>query len=114
MKLIGECNYGLVTQATNHSTGVELHAKSGVITLAAVALAAATNAEFGVTNSYCRDDSVVLLTMDDRNTTDNAQLVCSVVNTAARAFKISIHNPAATGATSATASKVNFQIINPI
>ena len=67
-------NSGTVTQATDHTTGVTINATSGVIQLAAVTLAAAVNAEFTVTNSTVQADSVIILTVQDENTTNNAQL----------------------------------------
>ncbi len=103
---------GTVTQATNHTTGVTINATSGVITLAAVALAAATNAEFTVTNSTVTANSIILLTVQDENTTNNAQLTACTHTLASGSFKISIHNPAATGSTSTTASKIHFLVIN--
>ena len=105
-------NSGTITQATNHTTGVTINATSGVVQLAAVGLAAATNAEFTITNSTVQADSVVLLTVQDENTTDNAQLTASTHTIGAGSFKVSIHNPAATGTTSSTASKIHFLIIN--
>ena len=103
---------GTVTQETNHTTGVTINATSGKITLAAVALAAATNAEFTVTNSTVTANSIILITMQDENTTNNAQLTACTHTLATGSFKISIHNPAATGATSTTASKIHFLVIN--
>lgn len=103
---------GTVTQATDHTTGVTINATSGVITLAAVALNAATNAEFTVTNSTVQADSVIILTVQDENTTNNAQLTACTHTITGGSFKISVFNPAATGATSATASKIHFLIIN--
>ena len=103
---------GTVTQATNHTTGVEINATSGVITLAAVALANDTNAEFTVTNSTVQTDSVILVTMQDENTTNNAQLSCAIHTITNGSFKISIMHSDATGATSATASKIHFLVIN--
>ena len=105
-------NSGTVTQATDHTTAVTINATSGVIQLAAVALAAATNAEFTVTNSTVQSDSVILLTVQDENTTNNAQITACTHTIAGGSFKISVHNPAATGATSATASKIHFLVIN--
>ena len=105
-------NSGTITQATNHTTGVTINATSGVIQLAAVALAAATNAEFTVTNNTVQADSVVLLTIQDENTTNNAQLAVATHTIAGGSFKISLFNPAATGSTSTTASKIHFLIIN--
>jgi len=103
---------GTVTQATNHTIGVTLNATSGVIQLAAAALANATNAEFTVTNSTVDTDSVILLTMQDENTTNNAQLSCASHTIADGSFKISIHHADSAGATSATASKIHFLVIN--
>ena len=103
---------GTVTQATNHTTAVTLNTTSGVITLAAVALAAATNAEFTVTNNLIYTYSMIMLTVQDENTTNNASLTASIHTVVDGSFKISIHNPAATGSTSATASKIHFLVIN--
>ncbi|MDB4343126.1 hypothetical protein OAA26_00215 [bacterium] len=103
---------GTVTQASNHTTAVTLNATSGVIQLAAVGLSAATNAEFTVTNSTVQADSVIILTVQDENTTNNAQLTACTHTITGGSFKISVFNPAATGATSATASKIHFLIIN--
>ena len=103
---------GTVTQATDHTTGVTINATSGVITLAAVALANATNAEFTVTNSTVQADSVILLTMQDENTTNNAQLSCATHTIAGGSFKISVHHADSAGATSTTASKIHFLVIN--
>tara|TARA_S200002703_G_scaffold92660_1_gene80074 strand:+ start:5947 stop:7392 length:1446 start_codon:yes stop_codon:yes gene_type:complete len=105
-------NKGTVTQATNHTTGVTINATAGVITLAAVALSAATNAEFTVTNDTVTANSMIMLTVQDENTTDNAQLTACTHTIGSGSFKISIHNPAATGSTSTTASKIHFLVIN--
>ena len=106
-------NSGIVTQATNHTTAVTINSTSGVITLAAVALAATTNAEFVVTNSTCQTNSVILVTMQDENTVDNKQLACAIHTVADGAFTISIVNPHSATVTSATASKIHFLIVNP-
>ena len=105
-------NSGTVTQATDHTTGVTINATSGVITLAAVALAATTNAEFTVTNSTVQADSVILITMQDENTVNNKQLACAIHTVAGGSFKISIVNPHSATSTSATASKIHFLVIN--
>ena len=105
-------NSGTITQATDHTTGVTINATSGVIQLAAVALANATNAEFTVTNSTVQADSVILLTIQDENTTNNAQLSVATHTIAGGSFKISVHHADSAGATSATASKIHFLIIN--
>ena len=103
---------GTVTQASNHATGVTINTTSGVITLAAVALAHTTNAEFTVTNSTVQADSVILVTMQDENTTDNKQLACAIHTVVDGSFKISIVNPHSATSTSATASKIHFLVIN--
>ncbi len=111
-KGISHTGKGTVTQATNHTTGVTINSTSGKIQLAAVALGAATNAEFTVTNSTVSASSIILLTVQDENTTNNAQLTACTHTLASGSFKISIFNPAATGATSTTASKIHFLVIN--
>ena len=111
-KGIVHTNSGTITQATDHTTEVEMNTTSGVITLAAVALAATTNAQFIFTNSTIQADSVVLLTMEDRNTTDNKQLACALVDVNDGACTISIVNPHSATSTSATASKIHFLVIN--
>jgi len=103
---------GTVTQATNHTTGCTINATSGIITLAAVALAATTNAEFTFTNETILAASVILLTMQDANTTNNAQLACALVSVTDGSCVISVVNPHSSGATSATASKIHFLVIN--
>jgi hypothetical protein len=105
-------NSGTVTQATDHTTGVTINATSGVIQLAAVALAATTNAEFTVTNSTVQADSVILVTMQDENTANNKQLACAIHTIAGGSFIISVVNPHSATSTSATASKIHFLIIN--
>lgn len=105
-------NQNLVTQSTNHTTAVTLNAPSGIIILAASALAASTNAEFTFTNSYIKSTSQILLTVQDENTTDNAQLTLAHHTLADGSCKITIINSAATGATSATASKIHFKILD--
>lgn len=105
-------NKGTVTQAEDHSTGVTINSTAGIITLAAVALGAAQNTEFTVTNSTVTTSSIIMLTVQDENTTDNAQLTACTHTIASGSFKVSIHNPAATGSTSTTASKIHFLVIN--
>ena len=50
--------------------------------------------------------------MEDRNTTDNKQLACALVDVDAGACTISIVNPHSATATSAHASKIHFLVIN--
>ena len=107
-----ESAQGAVTQATNHTNGVTINATSGIITLAAVALNATTNAEFTVTNSFVKSDSVILVTVQDENTTNNVQLAAAIHTVADGSFKISLVNPHSSGNTSTTASKIHFLVVN--
>ena len=103
---------GAVTQASNHATAVTVNATSGIITLAAAALVAATNAEFTVTNSFVKSTSVILVTVQDENTTNNSSIFATTHTIADGSFIINLQNPQSSGATSATASKVHFLVIN--
>ena len=107
-----QANTGTVTQTTSHATAVTLNKRAGVITLAADAVAATTNAQFTVNNSTVQADSVILVTMQDENTQDNKQLACAINTVAAGSFIISVVNPHSATSTSATASKIHFLVIN--
>ena len=50
--------------------------------------------------------------MQDANTTNNAQLACALVSLTGGSCVISIVNPHSSGATSTTASKIHFLVIN--
>ena len=102
---------GTVTQGTSITTGVTLNTTSGVITMHATAIAADENIEFTVTNSTVQADSVILMTMQDENTVDNAQLVCAHHTIAGGSFKITVANTDES-ASSATAVKIHFLVIN--
>jgi hypothetical protein len=105
---------GTVTQATDHTTGVTLNATSGVITLAGVALNAAAEADFTVTNSTVQTDSVILLTVQSpvaSTAVDNATLSAQTNDIRNGSFKIRLSNPGAAN-TSTTAHKIHFLIIN--
>ena len=106
---------GTVTQATNHSTATAaINSTSGVITLAAVALAAGAEADFAVPNSTIQADSIILLTVQSpaaASATDNATLVAQLDEVNAGSMNIRLSNPGA-GATAASASKIHFLVIN--
>ena len=104
---------GTATQGTSGTTVVDINSTSGVITLYGATLAAATNIEFQVTNDTVKADSVIILTVQDENTTNNAQLTATTHTITSESFYISVHNPAATGTTSSLGtSKVHFLVIN--
>jgi hypothetical protein len=105
-------NSGTITQGTSITTGVTLNTTSGVITMHATAIAADENIEFTVTNSTVQADSVILLTMQDENTVDNTQLVCATHTIGSGSFKITVANTDSGQASSATAVKIHFLVIN--
>ena len=107
-----ETAQGAVTQATNQTTAVTINSTSGIITLVAAATNATVNNEFTVNNSFVKSDSVILITMQDENTTNSVSLVPTTHTIADGSFIISVHNPASSGNASATASKIHFLIIN--
>ncbi len=103
---------GTVTQATNHTTAVTINAHAGIITCVADAINATVNAEFTVNNNKVQADSVILITMQDENTTNSVSISPSIHTIAAGSFVISLHNTLSSGNTSATASKIHFLVIN--
>ena len=103
---------GTVTQGTSITTGVTLNTTSGIITMQATAISADENIEFTVTNSTVQADSVILLSMQDENTVDNTQLVCATHTIAGGSFKITVANTDSAQASSATAVKIHFLVIN--
>ena len=104
---------GTVTQGTSITTGVTVNASSGIITMHATAIAAAQNIEFTVTNSVMKTTSVLLVSMQDENTVDNAQLVVASHTHGNGSFKLTVANTDGENASSATAVKIHFLIVNP-
>jgi hypothetical protein len=103
-----------VTQSTDHSTGVTINATSGIITLAGVALVAATEADFAVTNSTVQADSIILLTVQSpaaASANNSATLVAQLDEVNNGSFNIRLSNPGA-GNTSTNAHKIHFLVIN--
>ena len=109
-----EMTHTNVTQGTSIITGVTANGHCGIITMHATAIAADENIEFVVTNSVAKTTSVILLSMQDENTTDNTQLVCASHTHANGSFKITVANTDSAQASSATAVKVHYLIINAI
>tara|TARA_Y100001963_G_C6738398_1_gene427594 strand:- start:809 stop:1528 length:720 start_codon:yes stop_codon:yes gene_type:complete len=103
---------GTVTQGDSITTAVTLNATSGIITMHATAITADENIEFTVNNSTVQADSVILLTMQDENTVDNTQLVCATHTIGGGSFKITVANTDSAQASSATAVKIHFLVIN--
>jgi len=101
------------TQSTDHSTTVTANATSGVITLANVALNAAAEADFQVTNSTVTANSVILLTVQSpaaSSATDNASMHAELDDVGSGTFNIRLTNPGA-GNTSGI-YKIHFLVIN--
>ena len=111
-KGIVHTNSGTITQATSITTGVTLNTTSGVITIHATAIAASQNIQFVFTNSTIQADSVILVSINDNNTTDHAQLTVNTNTIAGGSCNISIGNPCDAGASSSTAVMVHFLVIN--
>ena len=103
---------GVVQQEADPTSSVTINATSGIITLGAAALAATTNVQFEVSNNIVKATSIILVTMQDENTTNNVQLSCSINTVIDGGFTISVVNPHSSGAASETASKIHFLVIN--
>jgi hypothetical protein len=95
-----------VTQLTDRSTGVAIHA--GQITMNAASLAAAAEATFVVTNSYVTASSVPVIALKS-SATGTPQVYVSAV--AAGSFSITITNLHASTADT-TADVINFVVFN--
>ena len=109
-----EATHTNVTQATSITTGVTASGHVGIITMHATAIAADENIEFTVTNTIAKTTSCIFLSMQDENTTDDAQLVCASHTHANGSFKITVANTDSAQASSATAVKIHYLLINPL
>ena len=104
---------GTITQDSNHSTGVTIDATSGVISLFNVALAAAAEADFAVTNNTVKTDSVILLTVQSpaaSSAVNNASMHAELDEVNNGSFNVRLTNPGA-GDTSGV-YKIHFLVIN--
>ncbi len=104
---------GVITQATNRTTGVTLNTICGAITTSSASLAAEAAAEFTVTNSLVAiTDVVVCCQRSGANGGDTAVYVSAVAN---GSFKITVANNNASGGTAETgAIIINFAVIKSI
>lgn len=97
-----------VTQATDRSTGVTINAPAGQITMNAASLAAAAEATFVVTNSFCTASSVPVVAIKSSATGTPIAVVTAVAD---GSFSITVTNlHAATADT--TADVINFIVFN--
>lgn len=100
---------GVVTQATNRTTGVTINTISGQITTNNASLAAETTAVFTVTNNQVFADDVILITMTGGSNGGNT--IVTVNSLAAGSFVIQVGNNNAAGGTAETgALTINFLI----
>lgn len=101
---------GVVTQATNRTTGVTLNTISGQITTNSASLAAETAANFTVTNNQVFADDIVLVSISGGSNGGNTTV--SVVTISAGSFVVTVANQNASGGTAETgAITINFLIM---
>ena len=104
---------GIVTQAVDKSQSVTINSTSGIITLASVALAAAAETEFTVTNSTVQSNSMILLTVQSplaSTAANGASLYSELSSVNSGNFTIRLTNPGS-DATSGV-YKIHFLVIN--
>lgn len=101
---------GVVTQATNRTTGVTLNSLTGTITTNNASLAAENAAVFVVTNSKVAATDVVLVSQQSGSNSGNTDV--TVVATAAGSFSIAvINNNVAAGTAETGAILINFAVL---
>lgn len=101
---------GVVTQATNRTTGVTINTISGAITTSSASLAAETAAVFTVTNNQIFADDVVVLVVAGGSNGGNT--TATVTTIAAGSFQITVANQNASGGTAETGAIVlNFLVM---
>lgn len=104
---------GVVTQATNRSTGVTINTLSGTITTTTTSLAAAASAVFTVTNNTVAIDDVILLTQQSGSSNAAGTAggtVVQVASVAAGSFTIQVNNLSTTTAETG-AILINFLVM---
>lgn len=97
-----------VTQLTDRSTGVTINAPAGAITMNGASLAAAAEATFTVTNSFCTAKSVPVVALKTISTGSPMVYVSTVAD---GSFNITITNLHAADADT-TADVINFIVFN--
>lgn len=101
---------GVVTQATNRTTGVTLNTLSGAITTNNTSLAAETTAVFTVTNNQVFADDIVYLAIASGSNGGNT--IVSVNAISAGSFVVQVGNNNAAGGTAETgAIVINFLVL---
>ncbi len=105
-------NTTTVVQASNHQTGVTINGSGGTIQLFDVALSAAAESQFTVTNSFVSANDVVILSIGDYNDGAGTPMY-SVSDVSDGSFKITISNPGA-GDGYADDTTINFVVIKSV
>lgn len=101
---------GVVTQATNRTTGVTLNAISGAITTNTASLAAETGATFTVTNNQIFADDVIVVAIAGGSNGGNTTVIVTTI--AVGSFQITVANQnAAGGAAETGAIVINFLVM---
>lgn len=101
---------GVVTQATNRTTGVTLNTISGQITTSSASLAAETAAVFTVTNNQVFADDIVIVSVAGGSNGGNTTALVTTIS--AGSFVISVANQNAAGGTAETgAILINFLVM---
>lgn len=101
---------GVITQATNRTTGVTINTISGQIITNATSLAAETAAVFTVTNNMVFADDVVIIAVAGGSNGGNTTVLVSTI--AAGSFQITVANQNAAAGTAETgAILINFLIM---
>lgn len=101
---------GVVTQATNRTTGVTLNALSGTVTTSTASLAAEAAATFVVTNVNVFTDDVVVVSQQSGSNGGNTSV--NVVATTNGTFSIQVsNNNAAAGTAETGAILINYLVM---
>lgn len=101
---------GVVTQATNRTTGVTLNVLSGAITTSNASLAAETAANFTFTNNQIFADDIVLVAIAGGSNGGNTTVTVTTI--AAGSCVITVANQNASGGTAETgAIVINFIVM---
>jgi len=101
---------GAVTQATSKSTGVTLSKKSGVITMAASALATVTDVSFTLTNTEISSTDVIVCNQGTGGT--SGAYFCRCITVASGSCVIRVLNT--TAGSLSEALTINFCVVEAV
>jgi hypothetical protein len=101
---------GMVTQATNKSTGVTINTITGAITMNGAALNAGTSVSFTVTNSSVEGTDAVMIHVSSGAT--SGTYITQVTNVAAGSFRVHVRN--VSGGSQSEAIVLRYAIIKSV